>query len=531
MKLISQFSLAARLTLGFGTLLAMMLCGTTLSLIQMHTLTSALEVITVHNAARAETLNVMKRQLAAYVQNIGDLGSTDLAGGPVVLARIRTGMTAYEAAQDKVKTMLPADQNVQALFQEVQKASMAAAELQGIGDKRAEGRGAAAQAFEVRNEYRDNTAVWSQRQNTWSKAVNQLSDWHDETNAKHSAQATVNAQTARQAMIAGALLAFATGSLIAWWLVRDTRKAIHTAVAATERMAKHDLSQPVDTSRQDEIGDLLMALETMRINLHQLATGVGTASEDVNNSSGEIAQGSMDLSNRTEEAANTLQTAMGAIEQLSTSVTETTAASRSAHTLSTQASEVATRSGAEMAQVVATMGEIDTASHKIADIIAIIDGIAFQTNILALNAAVEAARAGEQGRGFAVVASEVRSLAGRSAGAAKEIKALIEASLEKVISGTAQVDQAGRTTHEVTASVLRVSDMVRTITAEATQQLAYIEQANQLVGQLDVVAQQNAALAEESAAAAASLRQQSDHLSGLVHRFQLDDTTHTLIGA
>jgi methyl-accepting chemotaxis protein len=176
-----------------------------------------------------------------------------------------------------------------------------------------------------------------------------------------------------------------------------------------------------------------------------------------------------------------------------------------------------------MARVVATMGEIDTASHKIADIIAIIDGIAFQTNILALNAAVEAARAGEQGRGFAVVASEVRSLAGRSAGAAKEIKALIEASLEKVISGTGQVSQAGRTTDEVTASVLRVSGMVSTITAEAAQQLTHIEQTSQLVGQLDVVAHQNAALAEQSAAAAASLRQQSDLLSDLVHRFKLDD--------
>jgi methyl-accepting chemotaxis protein len=524
MKLISQLSVAARLTLGFGVLLAMMMGGTALALVQMHTLTSALEVITVHNAARAETLNVMKRQLATYVQNMGDLGSTDLAGGPAVLTRIRTAMTAYEAAQTKVKTMLPEDKKVQSLFQEVQNASLVAAELQGIGDKRADGRGAAAQAFEVRNEFRENTAAWSQRQNAWAKAVDQLSDWHDGANATHSAQATVTAQTARQALVAGALLALATGGLMAAWLVRDTRQALHTAVAATERMAKHDLSHHLDTSRHDEIGDLLVALESMRGNLHQLAKGVETASEDVNNSSGEIAQGSMDLSQRTEEAANTLQTTMTAIAQLSATINETTAASKTAQALSGQASDVATRSGIEMAQVVATMGEIDSASHKIADIIAIIDGIAFQTNILALNAAVEAARAGEQGRGFAVVASEVRSLAGRSAGAAREIKALIEASLEKVRSGTAQVDKAGNTTHEVTASVRRVSDMVSTITAEAIQQLNLIEQANQLVGQLDVVTHQNAALAEESAAAAASLRQQSSHLSGLVHRFQLDDT-------
>jgi methyl-accepting chemotaxis protein len=308
-------------------------------------------------------------------------------------------------------------------------------------------------------------------------------------------------------------------------MVKDTRKAIHDAVDVTQRMAGHDLSQPINTSRTDEIGGLLVALETMRINLHQLATGVGLSSEEVNNSSSEIAQGSLDLSTRTEEAANKLQTTLAAIAQLSASLNQTTVDARSAQALSVQASDVATRSGTEMAQVVATMGEINVASHKISDIIAIIDGIAFQTNILALNAAVEAARAGEQGRGFAVVASEVRSLAGRSASAAREIKALIEASLEKVASGTAQVDRAGRTTHEVTASVQRVSAMVTSITAEATQQLSHIEEANHLVGQLDVVAHQNAALAEQSAAAAASLRQQASHLSGLVHRFQLGEDT------
>ena len=515
--------MAARLTLGFGLILALMLGMATLSLVRMQALTSALEVITVHNAERAQTINEMKRQLSAYVQTLGDLGSTDLEGGPAVLKRIRVAMVAYNAAQTRVVGMLPTDADVQAVLYKVQKTALAATELQAIGDKLAEGRGAAAQAFQVRNEYSQNTASWSGKQQAWAKAVDQLSDWHDQANAAHSAAATASAYTARQTIIAGTLIAWVLGCLIAVWLVRDTRKAIQTAVAATARMAKHDLSRPVDTSRQDEIGSLLVALEAMRVNLHQLATGVGSASEDVNSASAEIAQGSMDLSIRTEEAASTLQTTMAAMSQLNASVNETTSASMSAQTLSKQASEVANRSGAEMAQVVATMGEIDAAAHKIADIIAIIDGIAFQTNILALNAAVEAARAGEQGRGFAVVASEVRSLAGRSAGAAREIKALIEASLEKVVSGTAQVNKAGRTTDEVTASVLRVSDMLSAITGGAAQQLGHITQANQLVEQLDVVAHQNAAMAEESAAAAASLRQQATHLSGLVHQFQLGD--------
>jgi len=521
MKPFSQMSMAARLTLGFGVILAMMIGMATLSLVRMQALTSALEVITVTNAERAQTINAMKRHLAAYVQTLGDLGSTDLEGGPAVLKRIRSAQSDYTAAQTKVAGLLPTHAVVKAVLAEVQKTALAATELQAIGDKLAEGRGEAAQAFQVRNEYSNNTVTWSARQQAWSKAVEQLSDWHDQDNAAHSAQATATAQTARQAIIAGALLAWVVGSLIALWLVRDTRQAIHQAVAATERMAQHDLSQAIDSSRQDEVGALLAALETMRLNLHQLATGVDAASEDVNSSSGEIAQGSMDLSNRTEEAANTLQTTMAAMSQLSASVTETTSASRSAESLTREAVEVANRSGSEMAQVVATMGEIDTASHKIADIISLIDGIAFQTNILALNAAVEAARAGEQGRGFAVVASEVRSLAGRTAEAAKEIKTLIEASLDKVVSGTAQVNKAGSTTHEVTSSVQRVSDTVSGITAQAGQQLDHIEQANQLIGQLDVVAHQNAALAEESAAAATSLRQQAGHLSGLVHQFQL----------
>ncbi len=521
MKLLSQMSMAARLTLGFGVILAMMLGMATLSLVRMQALTSALEVITVTTAERAQTINAMKRQLATYVQTLGDLGSTDLEGGPAVLKRIRAAQNDYNLAQTKLAELLPADATVQTVLAEVQKSALAATELQAIGDKLAEGRGEAAQAFQVRNEYSKSTASWSTKQQTWSRAVDQLSDWHDQDNAAHSAQATTTAQTARQAIIGGALLAWALGSLIAVWLVRDTRKAVREAVLATERMAQHDLSHPIDSSRHDEVGALLAALETMRLNLHQLATGVGAASEDVNSSSGEIAQGSMDLSNRTEEAANTLQTTLSAMAQLNASVNETTTASRAAESLTQQAVEVANRSGVEMAQVVATMGEIDSAAHKIADIISLIDGIAFQTNILALNAAVEAARAGEQGRGFAVVASEVRSLAGRTAEAAKEIKTLIEASLHKVLSGTAQVNKAGSTTHEVTASVQRVSDTVNGITTQASEQLQHIEQANQLIGQLDVVAHQNAALAEESAAAAASLRQQADHLSGLVHQFQL----------
>lgn len=521
--------LAARLSLGFGVILLLLVSLSALALVRMQSLSATLEEITVRNAARAQAINTMKRSVSLYVQSLGDLGSTDLEGGPAALAKVRAALDTYKAAQGEAQKLLPADATLGALLQKIQTSATAAAELLTLGEKQSEGRGLAAQAFIIRGEYASNNATWSARQQTWGRAIDALSDWQEQANAALSAQATQAAQTARQAIIGGTLVAFALGCALAIWLVRDTRAAMGVAVIATRRMAQHDLSQPVRTERVDEIGGLLAALEQMRQNLHALAAGVGNASGDINSASGEIAQGSLDLSNRTEETASTLQTTLNAVDQLSKSVTHATTEVRSAQTLSAQASAIAEQSGAEMALVVATMADINAASRKIADIIALIDGIAFQTNILALNAAVEAARAGEQGRGFAVVASEVRALAGRSAAAAKEIKTLIEASLSKVSSGTAQVDQAGATVHKVTASVQSVTATMANITREAIEQIGYIDQAQQLIAQLDNGAHQNAALAEQSAAAAASLRQQASQLDELVHRFQLEP--HAAAGA
>lgn len=521
MKLFSGLSTAGRLTLGFGTILALLLAMAAMSLVRIQQLSGTLEEITVTNAERGRTINVLQRSVSRYGQAVGDLISTDIAGGAAVLGKAQTALADYDAAHAKIGVMLPKDERVQALLQVVNSKSAQVRELQAIGDKMAEGRGAAVQAFHMNIEYGKDTPLWSGRQQAWGQAISDLNDWHTAANAALSSDATAAAGTARVAIIGAALLALAIGSGLAFWLVRDTKGSINTAVEATMRMARHDLSQPIQTTRRDEIGGLLMSLESMRLNLHDLAAGVRLASDGIDSASGEIAQGSMDLSSRTEEAANTLQTTLDAIAQVSASVAETTTAARSAHVLAGEASDVATRGGTVMTQVVTTMSEIDVAAHKIADIISIIDGIAFQTNILALNAAVEAARAGEQGRGFAVVATEVRALAGRSAGAAKEIKALIDASLEKVVSGSAQVALAGRTTAEVTASVERVSGIIATIAGEAGQQVDRIAQANQFVAQLDEVAHQNAALAEQSAAAAASLRHQATDLSQLVSKFDL----------
>ncbi len=287
-------------------------------------------------------------------------------------------------------------------------------------------------------------------------------------------------------------------------------------------IAKGDLSErPVNTSGRDETARLLEALSQMRGSLSHMVGQVRTATDSIGTASTEIAVGNQDLSSRTEQTASNLQQAASSMEQLTGVVKQSADSARQANQLATSAAEVAAKGGNVVAQVVSTMTEINTSSKKINDIIGVIDGIAFQTNILALNAAVEAARAGEQGRGFAVVASEVRSLAQRSAEAAKEIKGLIGSSVEKVEAGSRLVADAGSTMNEIVTSVQRVTDIIGEITAASTEQSQGIGQVNTAVSQLDQMTQQNAALVEQSAASAESLRDQAGRLAQVVGAFRL----------
>jgi methyl-accepting chemotaxis protein len=321
----------------------------------------------------------------------------------------------------------------------------------------------------------------------------------------------------------GMMFLLVVGILLgAAWLIRSIRQPLDTANDLAAKIAQGDLSMHIDTSRSDEFGDLMKSLSSMNASLGTMVNQVRQSTDSIATASSEIAQGNNDLAQRTEQTSGNLQATASSMDHLTQTVQLSADNARQASTLAATASSVAERGGVVVRQVVSTMEEINDSSRKISDIISVIDGIAFQTNILALNAAVEAARAGEQGRGFAVVASEVRSLAQRSAEAAKEIKMLINTSVGKVASGTQLVSDAGVTMTDIVQSVQKVADVIGEITAAAGEQSSEILGINQAIGNLDQMTQQNAALVEESAAAAESLRDQAEQLAQAVAVFKTD---------
>jgi methyl-accepting chemotaxis protein len=331
--------------------------------------------------------------------------------------------------------------------------------------------------------------------------------------------------TGQVTLLALSAIALVLGALLAWRLTLGIVRPLGHAVTVAETVAAGDLSTDIRVESRDEAGQLMQALKDMNANLAKVVGEVRTGTETIATASGQIASGNQDLSSRTEEQASSLEQTAASMEELTSTVKQNADNARQANQLAVSASEVAVRGGNVVGQVVDTMGSINASSKKIVDIIGVIDGIAFQTNILALNAAVEAARAGEQGRGFAVVASEVRSLAQRSAAAAKEIKTLIGDSVEKVEEGSKQVAEAGRTMEEIVGSVKRVTDIMGEITAASQEQTSGIEQINQAITQMDQVTQQNAALVEEASAAAQSLQEQAGSLVQAVSVFKLDQNT------
>ena len=342
-----------------------------------------------------------------------------------------------------------------------------------------------------------------------------------ERSEAQAAEANALIRSYRMAVVVAGVAGLALLVVLSWVLVARIRQSLSEVSGVARRIGEGDLSRPVQVSGRGEVAEMMLAMQQMQASLVRIVGEVRLSSDSIATGSSEIATGNADLSQRTEEQASNLEETAASMEELTSTVKNNADTAHKAAALAGEASRAAVQGGEVVAQVVSPMEEISAASRKITDIISVIDGIAFQTNILALNAAVEAARAGEQGRVFAVVASEVRSLAQRSADAAREIKTLIGASVEKVENGTQLVSEAGRSMEGIVAQVQRVSDLIGEISSATSEQTTGISQVGEAVTQLDQVTQQNAALVEQSAAAADSLRHQAAKLAEVVSVFRL----------
>ena len=360
-------------------------------------------------------------------------------------------------------------------------------------------------------------------QRAYMAAIDEQFEYQFKTTVDAGALAESAALALQRDVLIAAALAIGIAIFLAITIIRSITRPLAQAVEAADRLAGGDLSGQIVVQSKDETGHLLSALQRMQQSLVNTVSTVRQNAEGVASASAQIASGNNDLSARTEQQASALEETAASMEELGATVRQNADNARAANQLAVSASTVAVQGGDVVAEVVETMKGINASSNKIADIISVIDGIAFQTNILALNAAVEAARAGEQGRGFAVVAGEVRNLAGRSAEAAKEIKALITASVERVEQGTALVDKAGATMTEVVSAIRRVTDIMGEISAASSEQSQGVSQVGEAITQMDQATQQNAALVEQSAAAADSLKTQAGQLVDAVAVFRLSD--------
>jgi len=518
---ISKLSIGVRLGGGFAVIAALALGAVGLGLMQLSWIGGQFTRIVEVNNPKGDLANQMLNEMGLMGVQVRMVALLSLP--TAIDAEIKVMNVAidhYQQAETSVAKAIAADPTATDAERELIKAIQASAHEVVPLIKEAAAQGADGASVEASMTLMQRVRPAEARLRKSVSDLVQLEAHYSSESLERSVQSR---QRAAWALAALGLATLVISSLLAWRLTRGVTAPVQQAIALAERVSGGDLSQTTVVGEYPgEFGRLMASLQGMQRSLAQMVSLVRESSDSIDTASSEIASGNLDLSNRTENAASSLQQTASSMAQLTTTVNRSADAAIAASQLAASATDVATRGGQVVTQVVGTMEGINSSSKKIADIIGVIDGIAFQTNILALNAAVEAARAGEQGRGFAVVAAEVRSLAVRSADAAKQIKGLINDSVDKVASGTRLVQDAGVTMTEIVASVQRVTDVIAGITSTASAQRQDIGQVNGAVRELDEVTQQNAALVEQSAAASQTLQTQVQRLSELMHGFRLD---------
>jgi methyl-accepting chemotaxis protein len=515
----NQLKIGQRLALAFGLVLVLLAIVLATGIQKLQAMDNLLVKVVQGNGARIDAAGTMRDSLRRISIAMRDMTiETDPAQMQEQEKIIASARSSYDKAEAALERLHTSDEG-RAIHAKIVSSRNAMLPVFAQG-----------QTLALANDLEGATAFLRTRfvptMRLWTTAIDEMVALQQQRNVHDQAVGGEAYAQARVMMLSVGGFALLASIIVAWRITRSITQPLNRAVDVARTVAAGDLSSDILIDSRDETGQLLAALKDMNLNLRTIVSQVRDGTETIATASDQIATGNLDLSARTEQQAGALEETASSMEELTSTVKQNAENARQANTLARSASDIATRGGVVVADVVDTMSAIHTSASKIVDIISVIDGIAFQTNILALNAAVEAARAGEQGRGFAVVASEVRNLAQRSASAAKEIKNLIDDSVTKVDEGSRLVTQAGSTMEEIVGSVKRVTDIMGEITAASQEQESGIEQINQAITEMDAVTQQNAALVEEAAAAAESLKDQSAQLAATVSVFKVDAARH-----